>query len=156
MKLKLIRSYLGPKYTIGHLYIDGQYFCDTIEDTDRGLKMSMAKEEILNRKVKHQTAIPYGTYKVTLKVTSPKYLNKDKYKFTNGRMPRLLSVPGFDGILIHPGTTQEDSSGCIIVGLNKQVGKVIDSFQTFQKLWNILEKANKKNELISIEIINKN
>ena len=153
MKLKLIRSYLGPKYTIGHLYINGQYFCDTIEDVDRGLKTSMQKDEILSKKIKHQTAIPYGTYRLTMKVVSPKYSAKVKYKFTNGRIPRLLYVPGFDGILIHPGTTQEDSSGCIIVGLNKEVGKVVNSFDTFSTLWNLLEKANKRNELISLEIV---
>lgn len=155
MKLKLIRSYLGPKYTIGHLYINGQYFCDVIEDQDRGLTSTMSKEEIAKRKVKHETAIPYGRYTITMKVVSPKYSAKDKYKFTGGRIPRLLSVPGFDGILIHPGTTQADSSGCLIVGLNKQVGKVIDSFATFQKLWNLFEQANKRNELISIEIVRK-
>lgn len=155
MKLKLIRSYLGPKYTIGHLYINGQYFCDVIEDQDRGLKANMLREEILKKKVKHKTAIPYGTYMVSMRIVSPKYSTKDKYKFTGGRIPRILTVPGFDGILIHPGTTQEDSSGCLIVGLNKQVGKVINSFTTFQKLWNILEKANKNNEPISIEITKK-
>lgn len=155
MKLKLIRSYLGPKYTIGHLYINGTYFCDVIEDQDRGLNSTMSKEEIAKKKVKHETAIPYGRYTITMKVVSPKYSTKDKYKFTGGRMPRLLSVPGFDGILIHPGTTQADSSGCLIVGLNKQVGKVIDSFVTFQKLWNLFEQANKRNELISIEIVKK-
>lgn len=155
MKLKLIRSYLGPKYTIGHLYVNGQYFCDVIEDPDRGLTSTMSKEEIAKRKIKHETAIPYGKYTITMKVVSPKYSTKDKYKFTNGRIPRLLSVPGFEGILIHPGTTQEDSSGCLIVGLNKQVGKVIDSFVTFQKLWDLFEKANKRNELISIEIVRK-
>lgn len=153
MKLKLVRSYLGPKYTIGHLYINGEYFCDTIEDVNRGLISTMSKEEIAKKKIKHQTAIPYGTYTITMKVVSPKYSTKEKYKFTKGRIPRLISVPGFDGILIHPGTTQEDSSGCIIVGLNKEVGKVINSFDTFQKLWNILEKANKRNELISIKIV---
>lgn len=153
MKLKLVRSYLGPKYTIGHLYINGEYFCDTIEDVNRGLTSTMSKEEIAKKKIKHQTAIPYGTYTITMKVVSPKYSTKEKYKFTKGRIPRLISVPGFDGILIHPGTTQEDSSGCIIVGLNKEVGKVINSFDTFQKLWNILEKANKRNELISIKIV---
>lgn len=155
MKLKLIRSYLGPKYTIGHLYVNGAYFCDVIEDQDRGLNSKMSKEEIAKKKVKHETAIPYGKYTITMKVVSPKYSTKDKYKFTGGRMPRLLSVPGFDGILIHPGTTQADSSGCLIVGMNKQVGKVIDSFVTFQKLWNLFEQANKRNELISIEIVKK-
>lgn len=152
MTLKLIRSYLGPKYTIGHLYINGQYFCDTIEDVDRGLSQKMKKEEISKKKIKHQTAIPVGKYTIVMNVISGKYVIKAKYKFTGGRIPRLLSVPGFDGILIHPGTTQEDSSGCIIVGLNKEVGKVINSFETFQRLWDLLEKARKKSEPISIEI----
>lgn len=155
MKLKLIRSYLGPKYTIGHLYINGQYFCDTIEDVDRKLDKSMPLKEILRLKVKHQTAIPTGIYDIAMGVKSPKYSTKPKFKFTEGRMPRLLGVPGFDGILIHSGTTQEDSSGCLIVGQNKAVGKVINSFDTFTALWNVLNKAYLKKEKITIEITKK-
>lgn len=155
MKLKLIRSYLGPKYTIGHLYINGEYFCDTIEDVDRKLDISMSAKEISRLKVKHQTAIPTGVYNVTMGVKSPKYLTKPNFSFTEGRMPRLLGVTGFDGILIHSGTTQEDSSGCLIVGQNKVVGKVINSFNTFVTLWNVLNKAYLKKEKITIEITRK-
>lgn len=155
MKLKLIRSYIGQKYTIGHLYINEVYFCDTIEDVDRGLNKSMSLSEILKIKVKHQTAIPTGTYTITMSVKSPKYTAKEKYKFTEGRMPRLIGVLGFDGILIHPGTTQEDSSGCLIVGENKAVGKVLNSFATFTTLWEQLNKAYLKKEKITIEIIKK-
>ena len=155
MNLKLVRTYLGPKYTIGHLYINDKYFCDTIEDTDRGLNKSMPVSEILRLKVKHKTAIPTGIYTIAMGVKSPKYSTKQKYKFTEGRMPRLLSVPGFDGILIHPGTTQDDSSGCLIVGQNKEVGKVINSYATFTTLWTILNEAYSKKERIIIEIIRK-
>ena len=155
MKLKLIRSYLGPKYTIGHLYINGQYFCDTIEDIDRKLDMSMSIKEIQRLKVKHQTAIPTGIYNIAMGVKSPKYSTKSKFNFTEGRMPRLLGVTGFDGILIHPGTTQEDSSGCLIVGQNKIAGKVVNSFDTFVALWNTLNKAYLKKEKITIEITRK-
>lgn len=155
MKLKLIRSYLGPKYTIGHLYINGKYFCDTIEDVDRKLDISMSAKEISRLKVKHQTAIPTGVYNVTMGVKSPKYLTKPNFNFTEGRMPRLLGVTGFDGILIHSGTTQEDSSGCLIVGQNKAVGKVINSFNTFVTLWNVLNRAYLKKEKITIEITRK-
>lgn len=155
MNLKLARTYLGPKYTIGHLYINDKYFCDTIEDTDRGLNKSMPVSEILRLKVKHKTAIPTGIYTIAMGVKSPKYSTKQKYKFTEGRMPRLLSVPGFDGILIHPGTTQDDSSGCLIVGQNKEVGKVINSYATFTTLWTILNEAYSKKERIIIEIIRK-
>ena len=155
MNLKLVRTYLGPKYTIGHLYINDKYFCDTIEDIDRGLNKSMPVSEILRLKVKHKTAIPTGIYTIAMGVKSPKYSTKQKYKFTEGRMPRLLSVPGFDGILIHPGTTQDDSSGCLIVGQNKEVGKVINSYATFTTLWTILNEAYSKKERIIIEIIRK-
>lgn len=109
MKLLLKRIALMPTYTIGKLYIDGIYFCDTIEDKYRDL----SKE----RKVYGETAIPYGTYKVILN-KSPKF----------GRiLPRLVDVPHFDGILMHRGNTDADSAGCVIVGENKVKGKVINS-----------------------------
>lgn len=155
MLIKLLRTYCSNKYTIGHLYINGVYFCDTIEDVDRNLDKSMSLSEILKIKVKHQTAIPTGTYTIAMGVKSPKYSTKEKYKFTEGRMPRLIGVPGFDGILIHPGTTQEDSSGCLIVGENKAVGKVLNSFATFTALWKQLNKAYLKKEKITIEITKK-
>lgn len=155
MKLKLIRSAFKSTYIIGHLYVDGVYFCDTIEDRDRGLTQDMPLSQIQKIKVKHQTAIPYGTYKIAMNVISWKYKGKAAFKFTSGRMPRLLNVPGFDGILIHSGTDEDSSSGCIIVGQNKVVGKVINSLSTFRTLWNKLEKAYKNKENITIEIIKK-
>lgn len=67
-------------------------------------------------------------------------------------MPRLSYVKGFSGILIHAGTDQDSSSGCIIVGQNKQVGKVINSWETFKKLYKILESASDKGETITLTI----
>jgi hypothetical protein len=117
MKLTLKRITRKPLYTIGKLYIDGAYFCDTLEDTDRGLTQKMDFAVIKAKKVKAQTAIPTGTYKVIVNVSPSK-----------GRLlPRLVNVPGFDGILIHRGNTNGDTEGCILVGENKEVGKVINS-----------------------------
>lgn len=138
MKLKLDRYYKGPNYTIGRLYIDGEYFCDTLEDVDRGLLQSMSLEEINSLKVYGETAIPRGTYKITLDVQSPKYKNRNQYKFCKGYLPRLLEVPGYDGILIHIGNYIKDTYGCILVGENKVKGQVINSTATFKKLYNIL------------------
>ena len=59
-------------YTIGHLFVDGEYFCDTLEDTNRGLNDNMSTAEILKKKVKGRTAIPRGTYKVSLTM-SPRF-----------------------------------------------------------------------------------
>lgn len=138
MKLVLKRSYRGPKYCIGHLFIDGVYFCDVIEDVDRGLTQDMSLAQIKIIKVYGETAIPYGTYKVTI-TYSPKF---KKY------LPYINNVPGFTGIRIHSGNTQEDSLGCLIVGENKVKGKVINSRITMEKLMNKLKNQTD----ITIEI----
>lgn len=152
MELRLKRIACKPLYSIGRLYVDGEYFCDTIEDRDKGLDDSMTEQEIRSVKVASETAIPTGTYKVTLNVQSPKYKNRAQYAFCKGYLPRLLNVKGFDGILIHIGNTQKDSAGCILVGQNKVVGQVINSTDTFKKLYAVLDAANKKNEKITITI----
>lgn len=156
MELKLIRKYFKDTYTIGKLYIDGLYFCDTLEDKDRNLTSTMTEQEIKKIKVKSSTAIPIGVYNITLAIKSTKYSNFTKYpyvKFCNGKMPRLLNVKGFDGILIHAGNTKDDTDGCILVGKNKAVGKVLESQKTFTELYKKLKEAVDKGEKITIEII---
>lgn len=146
MKLLVTRNWKKPEYTIGRLFINGEFFCNTLEDTVRDLQ----KE----RKVKGQTAIPEGTYEVTLNVISPKYNKKPNYKFCEARMPRLLGVPQFEGVLIHPGNSNKDTEGCLLVGENKVKGGLVNSFATFKRLWYILEDARKRKEQIQIEIRN--
>lgn len=151
MKLILNRKWKKANYTIGILTIDGNYFCETIEDTDRGLKDSMLESEILSIKKSNITAIPTGTYTVDLNTISPKFGNKTFYKnICNGKLPRLLNVKGFSGVLIHCGNTEKDTAGCIICGENKVVGKVINSQKTFEKLYKILKEAK---DTITIEIV---
>ena len=148
MKLYLNRHYKGDAYTIGKLYIDGEYFCDTCEDVDRGLTQKTPLNEIKEKKIKHQTAIPTGTYKITLKVQSPKYSQRSQYAFCKGYLPRLIDVPGYEGILIHIGNKAGDSSGCILVGENKVKGQVINSTATFKKLYEKLKEATDEIEII--------
>lgn len=153
MKINLKRIYTNNKYTIGHLYVDGTYICDSIEDADRGLKDSMTLEEIRAKKIKDKTAIPTGNYKVTMNVISPKFSKKKYYKdFCGGRLPRIVGVKGFDGVLIHRGTDENSSSGCLIVGYNKEKGKVLNSKQAFEKLYKMLDSANRNGEKIDIKI----
>lgn len=135
MELTLRRKFKGPTYTIGDLFIDGQFFCNTIEDTVRELPATCpdtprGRSCTCKEKVHAKTAIPAGTYRITLGY-SPKYKRK---------MPCLHNVPHFLGILIHPGNTEEDSSGCILVGENTVKGKVLNSRATFQRLYALLEK----------------
>lgn len=142
MKILVKRTYNCSTYCIGHLYIEGKYFCDTIEDVDRGLTSDMTLAEISKRKKYGITAIPTGTYKVDMNTVSPLYAKKNRnYSRPYGhKMPRVLNVKGYNGILIHPGTTANDTLGCLIVGENKVKGKVINSQATWKKLMDILLK----------------
>lgn len=160
MKLLLKRIAKRPDYTIGKLYIDGQYFCDTIEDVDRGITQDMDFVSTGNsegywvtstgqkiKKVYSETAIPTGTYSVNMNVKSQKYSNFTRYSWARpfkGYLPRLEGVPGFDGVLIHVGNTPKDSSACILVGQNKVVGKVINSTVTFFKLMEVLQNTDEE------------
>lgn len=141
MEILVKRIAKKETYTIGRLYIDGKYFCDTIEDKDRGLNQKLPLEVNKSKKKPNETAIPVGKYKITLNVKSPRFSQKQAYAFCNGCLPRLIDVPAFDGVLIHIGNTANDSSGCIIVGENKVVGKVINSAITFRKLYEKLKSA---------------
>lgn len=134
MKLELNRIAKKPLYTIGRLFVDGKYFCDTLEDRCRDLD----KEE----KVMHETAIPTGTYEVVVNVSA---------RFER-KLPLLLDVPYFSGIRIHRGNTDKDTSGCILVGENKQPGRVINSTSYELRLTEILERAMLSGEKITIEV----
>jgi len=136
MRLTLMRIANRPTYCIGKLYIDGQYVMDVLEDTDRGLDDSMSEEEILKRKIKGETAIPCGTYAVTL-TYSPKYKKI---------MPLINNVKGYSGIRIHSGNTSKDTEGCPIVGQNKEVGKVLNSRKMYDVLFK--ELSNTKERII--------
>lgn len=153
MELKIDRRYKGTEYTIGSLYVNGSYFCDTLEDTDRGINSSMNLDEITKKKIYGKTAIPKGTYNIDMTTVSPKFKNRSWAKPYGGKVPRLLSVPGFDGVLIHPGNTASDTLGCILVGRNTIVGRVTDSTVTFHNLMKKLLEAKTKGEGISITIV---
>ena len=140
MKLTLKRIALRPTYTIGKLYIDDVYFCDTIEDTVRDLNKN-GKFDNGEKKVHSKTAIPYGTYEIKW-TYSPRFK-----KYT----PQLMNVPSFEGIRIHAGNTSADTEGCLILGKNKQVGKVLNSRATINKIYPIIKEAC-SNGKVTIEI----
>lgn len=140
MKLTLKRIALRPTYTIGKLYIDDIYFCDTIEDTVRDLNKN-GKFDNGEKKVHSKTAIPYGIYEIKW-TYSPRFK-----KYT----PQLMNVPSFEGIRIHAGNTSADTEGCLILGKNKQVGKVLNSRDTINKFYPIIKEAC-SNGKVTIEI----
>lgn len=136
MRLLLERRFKGDAYTIGSLYVNGEKFCDTLEDRVRDLAGGESK-------VPGETAIPEGRYRVIVN-RSPKF----------GRdLPRLLDVPMFDGVLIHRGNTAEDSAGCILVGENKVKGKVINSTPYEERLVALCKAALAGGESIEMEVV---
>ena len=151
MKVNVVRRYNNNRYCIGDLYVDGVWVSNTIEDTDRGLDNSMSVSDIKKKKIYAQTAIPTGTYDLTIDIISPKFYQKPYYKsFCNGYVPRVLNVKGFDGILIHKGVNQNSSAGCLIVGYNKIKGQVTNSQQAFEKLYKLFKQAKNKKEKMTI------
>lgn len=105
-KVEIKRTFKGAEYTIGKLYIDGAYFCDTLEDTVR-----------TGEKIAGKTAIPAGTYKVKM-TWSPRF---KRY------LPEILNVPNFTGVRIHAGNSALDTAGCVLLGLNKVKARVVCS-----------------------------
>lgn len=137
MNLTLNRIFKGSDYTIGKLYIDGHYFCDTLEDPIRTLPASCpnTSKGILcacSEKVYARTAIPAGTYKITME-------NSPRFKRV---LPLLHDVPHFLGVLIHSGNDAGDTAGCILVGRNKAKGKVLESRAASNRLNALLEKES--------------
>lgn len=154
MNIVVDRKWKKEGYTIGRLSVDGEFFCNTLEDKDRGLSFNMSQEEISKIKKAGVTAIPTGSYKVNMNVISPRYSSKDWYvKNCHGaKMPRLENVPGFIGILIHPGNTAAETDGCLLVGKNDVKGMVTKSKEYFLQLYNKMYSAYQKGEEITITI----
>lgn len=142
MELRLERLWPKAEYTVGRLYIDGELFCNTLEDKVADVNRN-GELDGTERKVPGKTAIPYGTYKIFYG-WSPRF----------GRnLPRLLNVTAFDGILIHPGNTAEDSAGCILVGRNTEVGRLTQSRFYSDELNKRIDIAQRRGEPITIEIV---
>ena len=119
MKLLLKRLHKTENSTIGELYIDGVFECYTLEDKER------------NVKIKGETAIPKGTYKVGISMST-------RFKRL---LPILFSVPNFEGVRIHSGNSKSDTEGCILVGTSRSIDKISNSRVAFNKLFPKLQEA---------------
>ena len=123
MKLILTRIARKAEYTIGRLEDEnGKKLCDTLEPIWRNYDGGELK-------IPKKSAIPEGTYRVVTTYS----LRFGKY------LPLLVGVPGFEGVRIHSGNTNKDTEGCILVGQNLQVGKVLWSRITLEKLMKLIE-----------------
>ena len=142
MELLLERKYLKSNYTISNLSINGKFYCNVIEDVVRDFNKN-GTFDCGEFKISGHTAIPYGEYEI--KVTySPKFKRE---------LPLLLDVKHFEGIRIHRGNTEKDSSGCLIPGENKKKGMVLNSTKYELELTKMIKECNNKREKVTIKII---
>ena len=137
MYVLIERKWPKSEYTIGRVYINDTFFCNSMEDCDRGLQQWMSVAEIEAAKVYGKTAIPKGKYIVTMDY-SPKYKRA---------MPHVMNVKGFSGIRIHSGNTAKDSLGCILLGKNDKPGWISESLDTCRKFEELLIAAGGTCEL---------
>lgn len=155
MKIKVERKARKSRYTIGKVYVDGKYFCDSLEDTDRGVSQDMPFTSTGGsagywmdggkrvEKVYGKTAIPTGKY-AACSYYWPKF---------GCYVVQLLRVPGFLGILMHNGTTEDNTEGCILLGKNNVVGRLDSSRLYMDALAARVMAAEKRGEGVEVEVI---
>ena len=119
MLITVKRLYKTENSTIGELLVDGLFECFTLEDKEREVK------------IKGETAIPKGTYKVIIN-------ESNRFK---RELPLLLNVPNFEGVRIHSGNTNHDTEGCILVGQSRNKNYIGQSRKAFDKLFKKMKKA---------------
>ncbi len=152
MEIKIERAWKKDTYTIGRVYVDGFFFGNSMEDTDRGLSANMPLSEIKAKKVYGETAIPLGRYELRMSF-SPKFSKRVWAQQDKGFVPEICNVKGFDGIRIHPLNTADDSLGCIGIGRNDQAGRISNSGEYYRKfLDNYILPALKRGESIYVTI----
>lgn len=152
MEIRVERKWKKDTYTIGNVYVDGVFFCNSLEDKDRGLNGSMTLEEIKSKKMYGETAIPTGTYELKMSYSS-RFASRAWAAKYGGKVPELLNVKGFSGVRIHPGNMAKDTLGCILVGKNDVKGKVTNSTSYYYKLLDeFIVPASKKGEKIILKI----
>ena len=119
MKIEVKRLHRTSNSTIGELTIDGKFECYTLEDVERDVK------------IKGETAIAKGTYKVIIN-------QSNRFKRL---LPLLISVPNFEGVRIHAGNSNHDTEGCILVGMNRSLDYITKSRKAFDSLFKKMQKA---------------
>ena len=141
IRLQRLQSY--DDYTLGAFYINGKLCCFTMEDEKR------------NVKVWGETRIPAGVYKLRLQTAgkmSPRYAAK--FSFHKG-MLHLMNVPNFEGVFIHIGNTDDDTAGCILLGLSHSVGSNLigSSTKAYSEAYPLIADAIASGAHVTISVV---
>lgn len=135
--IELHRRWPKANYTIGDVYLAGKKFCNSLEPPVTGDGV---------------VAIPPGVYEIDVTIVSPKYKERSWAKKYGGIVPTITNVPGRDRILIHPGNTVADTSGCILPGVNREKGKVLESVKHYDVIMESLLKAHAEGKCLLINV----
>lgn len=141
MNLTLNRFASLKESTIGALSIDGAFESFTLEDQFQPIK------------VQNETRIPEGTYQVVLQTAGALHAKYSGKFADHVGMLTLVGVPGFTGVMLHPGNTDRDSSGCILVGdVALSAGEIGDSVKAYRRIYRKVSQALLSGEPVSIEV----
>lgn len=156
MEVLVHRKWPQDEYVVGRIFIDGQLYGNTLEDTDRGLSDAMDESTIRGRKIYGKTAIPRGRYTIDMEAVSPKFSKKKFYMdVCQGKLPRIKNVKGFEGILLHVADGPKGADlleGCIGVGLNRTKGQLCEGKDVFTKIYRLMKEAHDRGETIYITV----
>lgn len=151
MKILIDRNYKYPKYTVGEVYVNGTFYCYSLEDTDRGLHVDMPMRYFKERKVYGETAIPCGVYEIIID-WSPKFKKYMPHVMWRNADGKLVEVPGFSGIRLHSGANSSNTLGCIMFGRWEGGDRLIASPAITSNLVGKIEKARNEKETVILEI----
>jgi len=153
MKLKLERYGSNKISTVGKFFISGLQVCVTLEDEHR------------DTKIKGQTRIPAGTYKLGLRTVGGfhgRYKTDSRFSRMHKGMIQLLNVPNFSYVLIHCGNTHKHTAGCILLGskvITKNKGRPDEEYQisqsgkAYKHVYPIIAGALIQGEEVTLEIV---
>ena len=147
MELKVYRFSSQSQTTLGALHINGEFECYTLEDQHQDMK------------VRGETRIPKGKYKIAFRTVGgfhAKY--SKKFPDMHKGMLQVMNVPNFEYILIHIGNDEDDTMGCLLVGLhcnNNKIdkGQISSSTTAYKTMYPKVLKALESGENVNIEYI---
>lgn len=142
MEIQIKRFAFKAEYTIGRLYCNTLYLCDTLEPHSHHLSSAMPLAAIKRCKLRGLVAIPRGKYTVTIR-HSPTF---------HKPMPYLDGVKGFEGVMLHPGNFPTDTRGCILPGWNRRRGMVCNSRSAMAMLMDRICEAKGRGEKVTVSI----